>query len=241
MPEGFYAGAYWGPRRETALECAHRAVRFFHLMTPCDPTFAQWYRGGRRPPRGTPGFPVIQDAAEWEQLFLKSVIRTDVGRKVIEDLGFRQSLWNAHKERTRINLHCGGYSPHGGPNSCLFEPPEEGLEHERLWSLPVLTEVLTCIISAWDPDSVMASSSEMVSIFDKKDGAVRIGWLTYLSRRLGRLPPLPAPVRIESVGEQGWLLTLSPEPMSANNPEHVAHTARVRELLDRAGLIQPKA
>jgi hypothetical protein len=31
---------------------------------------------------------------------------------------------------------------------------------------------------------------------------------------------------------------LSPEPMTANNPEHVAFTARVRELLDRAGLIQ---
>ncbi|MFY0526447.1 Imm52 family immunity protein [Archangium gephyra] len=62
--------------------------------------------------------------------------------------------------------------------------------------------------------------------------------LTYLSRRLGSLPPLPAPVRIEPVGTLGWLLVLSPEPMTASNPEHVAFTARVRELLDRAGLIE---
>jgi hypothetical protein len=67
---------------------------------------------------------------------------------------------------------------------------------------------------------------------------VRVGWLTYLSRRLGTLPPLPAPVRIEPVGALGWLLVLSPEPMTASNPEHVAFTARVRELLDRAGLIE---
>ncbi|HZI04934.1 MAG TPA: Imm52 family immunity protein, partial [Archangium sp.] len=66
----------------------------------------------------------------------------------------------------------------------------------------------------------------------------RVGWLTYLSRRLGTLPPLPAPVRIEPVGKLGWLLVLSPEPMTASNPEHVAFTARIRELLDRAGLIE---
>jgi hypothetical protein len=54
---------------------------------------------------------------------------------------------------------------------------------------------------------------------------------------LGTVPPLPAPVRIEPVGELGWLLVLSPERMTASNPEHVAFTARVRELLDRAGLI----
>jgi hypothetical protein len=71
---------------------------------------------------------------------------------------------------------------------------------------------------------------------------VRVGWLTYLSRRLGTLPPLPAPVRIEPVGALGWLLVLSPEPMTTSNPEHVAFTRRVRELLDRVGLIaRPKA
>ena len=58
------------------------------------------------------------------------------------------------------------------------------------------------------------------------------------SRRMGTVQPLPAPVRIEPVGTLGWLLVLSPEPMSASNPEHVAFTARVRELLDRAGLIE---
>jgi hypothetical protein len=38
--------------------------------------------------------------------------------------------------------------------------------------------------------------------------------------------------------ELGWLLVLSPEPMTASNPEHVALTARVRERLDRADLIE---
>jgi hypothetical protein len=92
--------------------------------------------------------------------------------------------------------------------------------------------------TAWDPDFAMVSSTEMVRLVQKRKWEVRVGWLTYLSRRLGRLPPLPAPVRIEPVGTIGWLLHLSPEPMTASNPEHVAFTTRVRELLDRAGLIE---
>ncbi len=92
--------------------------------------------------------------------------------------------------------------------------------------------------TAWDPDFAMATSAEMVDLVEKGRFEVRVGWLTYLSRRRGKLPPLPAPVRIEPVGTLGWLLVLSPEPMTASNPEHVAFTTRVRELLDRAGLIE---
>ena len=62
-----------------------------------------------------------------------------------------------------------------------------------------------------------------------------MGWVTYLSRRLGRVPPLPAPVRIEPVEDKGTLIILTPERFTASNPEHVALAERVRELLDRAG------
>jgi hypothetical protein len=174
---------------------------------------------------------------EWEQLFLRGMLRGDVGRKVIEEFGFREYVWNAKKERTRLEFRCGAYSL-GGVNSCLLDPPDKGPVRERILSAPVLAEVLTSMATAWDPDFAMASSTEMVRLMEKDRFEVRVGWLTYLSRRLGTVPPLPAPVRIEPVGTLGWLLVLSPEPMTAHNPEHVAFTARVRELLDRAGLIE---
>ncbi len=119
-----------------------------------------------------------------------------------------------------------------------LEPARAGTVRERLLRAPVLAEVLTSMATAWDPDFAMASSSEMVDLVEKRKREVRVGWLTYLSRRLGTLPPLPAPVRIEPVGALGWLLILSPEPMTASNPEHVAFTERVRALLDQAGLIE---
>ncbi|HEX5747094.1 MAG TPA: Imm52 family immunity protein, partial [Archangium sp.] len=219
MQEDFYAGAYWGPRKETALECARRAELFFHMLARCDPAFAQWYRAGRGFPRELPGWPVRPEMKELEAFFLKGGNRTDVGKEVIEELGFHQMVWNAKKDAIHVHLNCGEYSPWGG-NSCLFAPLCKSTVWERLVRSPVLAEVLTSAVTAWDPDYAMASSTEMVRLIKKRKREVRVGWLTYLSRRLGKLPPLPAPVRIEPVGKLGWLLVLSPEPMTASNPEH---------------------
>ena len=235
--ERYYVGAYWGPRKETALECARRAELFFHMLARCDPSFTQWYRAGRGFPRELPGWPVHPEAEEWEKFLLKGRLRNDVDKGVIEDMGFRARVWNAKKEATHVSLYCGDYSP-CGHNSCLLESLSlKGLQ-ERLLRAPLLAEVLTSMATAWDPDFAMASSTEMVDLVEKRGFEVRVGWLTYLSRRLGKLPPLPAPVRIEPVGTLGWLLVLSPERMTVSNPEHVAFTACIRELLDRAGLIE---
>jgi hypothetical protein len=238
MQEKYSVRAYWGARNETALECARRAEVFFHLLARCDPSFARWYRAGRGFPRELPGFPVHSELKELEEFFLRGRVRTGRRRSVVvEDLGFLQIVWNAKKEQTRLHFSCGAYSPWGPGNNCLLHPPTQGEVTERLLRAPVLAEVLTCMATAWDPDYAVATSDEMRERVEKGVGEVEVGWLTYLSRRLGTVPPLPAPVRIEPVGTLGWLLTLSPERMTASNPEHVAFTVRVRELLDRAGLI----
>jgi hypothetical protein len=238
MQDKYYVGAYWGPRKETALECARRAELFFHMLARCDPSFAQWYRAGRGFPRELPGWPVRPEVEELEGFFLKGRHRSVLDKEVMEDVGFGQMVWNAKKEPIYLDLSCGKYSPWGGPNFCLLKPHRQGAVWERLLRNAVLKEVLTTMATAWDPDFAMASSTEMVDLVEKSELEVRVGWLTYLSRRRGTLPPLPAPVRIEPVGKLGWLLVLSPEPMTASNPEHVAFTTRVRELLDRAGLIE---
>ena len=101
--------------------------------------------------------------------------------------------------------------------------------------------MLRAIATAWDPDWGVAISNVHRDIIEKKCPNVLVGWVTYLSRRLGRVPSLPAPVRIEPVGELGTLITLTPERFTASNPEHLELAERVRELLDRAGLLQRPA
>jgi hypothetical protein len=221
VEERYYAGAYWGPRRETAAECARRAELFFHMLA-----------------RELPGYPVHPEVKELEELFLRGRNRTDFGKRVIEELGSSFSVWNAKKGSSDIHFHCGAWSPHTS-NVCVLSPPSEGAISERLHSAPVLAEVLTCMVKAWDPDFAVATSHPMGRLVRKHEREVDVGWLTYLSRRLGRVPPLPAPVRMERVGTLGMLLVLTPERMTASNPEHVALATRVLELLARAGLLHP--
>ncbi|HLL83109.1 MAG TPA: Imm52 family immunity protein, partial [Longimicrobium sp.] len=65
-----------------------------------------------------------------------------------------------------------------------------------------------------------------------------VGWLMYFSREQGVVPPLPAPVRIEPVGDKGTLVILTPERLTAANPEHVELGRQVRRLLSKAGLLE---
>nr|WP_255662352.1 immunity 52 family protein [Myxococcus sp. RHSTA-1-4] len=93
---------------------------------------------------------------------------------------------------------------------------------------------------AWEPDWAMATSRDHRDLLSGEgDTGTFVGWVTYLSRRRGVVPPLPAPARIEPVEERGTLVVLTPERITASNPAHVALGKRVHELLDRAGLMQP--
>jgi hypothetical protein len=247
MMETYYAGVYWGVRKETAMECAQRARNFFEALSTCDPSFGQWYTIAKRKAdkdraRGLPGLPVdTSDVAQLEALFQRGRNRTDVGRKVIEELGFGLMAWNSKKGETLLQINCGTYSPHS-TNVCKADLPSEGPSAERLLDAPALARVLTTMARGWDPDYGVATSHEVTQLLPRTPlHEADVGWVMYFSRRRGRVPPLPAPVRIEPVGTEGTLVTLTPERFTAANPEHVALALRVRELLGRAGLLQPPA
>ena len=126
MLEWYDASVYWGGKPETPAGCAEHALQFFQELSQMDPSWGQWYRAGRRL-RGAPGIPVnVDDRRELEELFRHGRNRTDVGKKVIEDLGYYLHVWTAtRKERTRVNIHCGVYTPFSC-NSCDVELPAEG-------------------------------------------------------------------------------------------------------------------
>jgi hypothetical protein len=54
----------------------------------------------------------------------------------------------------------------------------------------------------------------------------------------GKVPALPAPVRVESVGGKGTLIILTPERLSPSNPEHLSLAWRVQKLLEERGLLK---
>ncbi|MCE9672099.1 immunity 52 family protein [Myxococcus stipitatus] len=159
-----------------------------------------------------------------------------------EDLGYRISGWNGALEESdacSFDAAVGIYSE-WVKNFWLFELPIRGASSERVVTARVLSGLLRCMATALEPDWGVAMSHAHRDVADPNGRATaQVGWVTYLSHRLGVEPPLPAPVRIEKVEEKGTLIVLTPERFTASNPDHVALAERVRELLDQVGLLKP--
>ena len=237
--ETYYAGAYWGPRKESAEECAQRAANFLTLLAPADSFLAQWYKPARRrkDARKHPLMP--PDLLTLTELFRRGVNR-EKGGPIFEDLGF--TFWFDNGGPTRdcaaLRIKCGDYS--GGSNYCVLTLPTYGPNADRVLTAAVLTHVVRSMALAWEPDWAMATSRNHRDILSEEgDTGTFVGWVTYLSRRRGVVPPLPAPARIELVEDRGTLVVLTPERLTASNPAHVELGQRVRDLLDRARLMQP--
>jgi len=232
MSDDFHAGGYWPGRKESAEECARRAERFFHLLSQCDPIYARWFEQANSLKKALQ----LQFEPSYETL-----LRLFKSKKYNEGaLGFYFSAWTGHTENGHggvVSLRCGSaFGP--TPNSCLVDLPYAGPEEQRVLTAPVLTQMMRAMVLAWEPDWGSVISSAYQDLRKNPVGHPRTGWLMYLSRRRGEVPPLPAPVRVEPVEDKGSLIVLTPERFTASNPEHVALADQVRALLDQAGLLK---
>nr|WP_281404455.1 immunity 52 family protein [Pyxidicoccus fallax] len=163
------------------------------------------------------------------------------GGPVFEDLGFRISTDNGGPsgDCAVLRIKCGDYCG-ASRNSCVLDLPHQGLNAERVLSVPVLTQVVRSMAVAWEPDWAVATSCDHRDLLSEAgDTRDDVGWVMYVSRQRGPVPPLPAPVWIAPVEDLGTLVVLTPERLTASNSAHVELGRRVFNLLDRAGLLQP--
>ncbi len=236
MSETYYIGGYWGARREDAESCARRIAALVQALAPVDPLFVSWFKTAKSLKESLKR-PLEFELASLSKYVQRNIMRDD-RRKPMEDLGFTVWLWNGDRggNDAWLQMSCGVASERVS-NSCVLRAPFEGPGAERVLTTAFQVQALRAIVTAWDPDWGVGMSRDHRDIIGPRCPHVLVGWVTYLSRRLGRVPPLPAPVRIEPLEDKGTLVILTPERFTASNPEHVALAERVRELLDRAGLL----
>jgi len=239
-PETYYAGGYWGPRKESPEECARRTAVFLNLLATCDPFLARWYRTAKarkdlnKYPLTPPDLSILTEA-------IRQGVNREDGGPAFEDLGFGFECHNGGSSRAYafVRIFCGAYSK-AVSNSCVLSTLKPGADADRVLSVPVLEGVVRSMVQAWEPDWAVATSSNHRDLISEKGRAgTFVGWVTYLSRQRGVVPPLPAPVRIEKVEDKGTLIILTPERLTADNPEHLELARHVGELLGRAGLMRP--
>ncbi|WP_254614634.1 immunity 52 family protein [Myxococcus sp. CA056] len=235
MMETYYAATYWRARKESPDECASRVVALLESIAGVEASFASWFRQSKAR-KDALKKPVTPNQDELAKVLERTKDRYH------EDLGYRISGWNGASEDSdacSFDAAVGIYSEWVN-NFWLFELPIHGASAERILTAQTLSGLLRSMATALDPDWGVAMSHAHREIADPTGRAnVQIGWVTYFAQRLGVVPPLPSPVRIEPVEDKGTLVILTPERFTASNPEHVALAERVRELLDRAGLLKP--
>jgi hypothetical protein len=234
--ETYYAGAYWGPRKESPRECARRLEVLLTRLAQEEQSFTRWFQQGKSR-KDAQTRPIEPQPTALEEFIRRGKDRT------FDDLGFSVAGWNGasdEEDACGFLIACGGDSEWVN-NRCVFTLPGRGPNADRVLTTPVLGGLVRSMALAWEPDWGVAMSEPHRDLVKpgRAKGAPYVGWVTYLARHRGTVPPLPAPVRVEQVEDLGSLIILTPERFTASHPEHIALAHRVRELLEGAGLLQP--
>ena len=233
MRATYYAGICWGGRKDSAEECARRAEAYFHLLSRCDPIYTRWFEQANSRKKALQL--QFEPTADTFLRFFKRRTYQE-GRD-----GFMLWVWTGHEEGHGglATMRCGSAAEFV-PNNCLLYLPSEEPEEERVLQVDVLAQVLRAMVLAWEPDWGFITSGDFRdSLSPQGIAGTFVGWWTYVSRGRGEVPPLPEPVRVQPVEDKGTLILLTPERLTASNPEHLALGQRVQEVLRAKGLLEP--
>ena len=233
MNEDYFVGAYWGCRPESAEQCARRAETFFRLMAASHPDYARWFEQAKSTKKALQ----LQFEPSYDtfvRFFGKK--KYQFGRD-----GFLFVTWTGHVKQDQggmVMIRCGAKAE-AVPNSVVLYFPSEEPGKERLLTVPVLTGIMRAMALAWEPDWAIATTNDLRKHVSRQGEAdTFVGWLTYVTRQWGEVPPLPEPVRVEPVEDKGSLIILTPERLTATNPEHLILGHRVQQRLEECGLIR---
>lgn len=97
---------------------------------------------------------------------------------------------------------------------------------------------MRALVLAWDPDwGVIVADAVLDHMDPRSPAGTYMGWLTYITRRWGQVPPLPEVWSIEPIEDKGSLVVLTQEPLGTA-PEHLELGRRVQQQLSAQGLLR---
>ncbi len=232
MNSRHFLGAYWPSRRESIVECADRLAKFLSALADCDPDLATWYeQGGSR--KGASALKAsIEDNDYLLNLLNRGRSKRDVGRDVIEELGFRVGLWNGvngDREAT-LSITCGIYWD--GPN------PNAGLSNSVVLQLPKslgalseaknMARVLTVVAEAWEPTWAGVLSRAAMRARHFNPALPFVDWMAYVPSEIDQVPSPSTVLRLAGLGS---IVVVQTTPPSTDNPDELTRIRRIDEIL----------
>jgi hypothetical protein len=186
--ETHFAAAYWGPRKEPVKACAWRARTFLTVISEVSELFQRWRAQGRSLAEAARATPIDLSTDALAELFMKGRNRLDVGGDVIEDLGFRISVWNGRandQEAASLSIKCGLYSTVGLSNAVVLNLPKQF----DTQSQDLSCALIRALVPAWEPDWAIVSSQSARSL--------RSGHSPFLDKALYLASKVPPPVDLK--------------------------------------------
>jgi len=241
--ETFYLGAYWGDREEDLDSCAVRLTNFLKGLRDCDEIFHRWFKTGwSRKEALANEMPVEFDKLR-ELLDKEGKHRTDIGSRVMEDLGFSVCLWNGRDPNNGavgLSVSCGSYAGHPGiMNSCVINLPNEGSVVERVISSVVLEKMLCITARCWEPNCGLVTGDTLRDMFEVAERTPYYAWVFFLSKRRGEVPKLPEPSRKKVLDGLGTIVVVTDDRFDTKRKEHIKAVKRVYRILKKAKLLEP--
>lgn len=204
----FILGAYWGARCDGIEESAENARRLFSELAECDPRLAQWFKKGRSRKEALKRPVDSLNPRQLKELLLKGRVRRDLGRDVIEELGFGLSLWNGERDyndEATVSIRCGIYIERL-QNSVVIELPCRCPNSGWREKAPSL---LALVARLWRPEWAGIMSTGAMSEQRLGPGQPVVDWMVYVPRSIGAVP---LPARIETVNDLGSIVIVQPDP-----------------------------
>lgn len=161
-----FAGAYWGPRRESKESAAGRLAGFFReLATRCEGrAFAKWDRLAKSRAAGLRA-PIETDPASLA-MHLKGNY-TDFDRKLIEDIGYTFGAWNGGE--LSILAAIGSWNKLV-TNSVVLDFDTNTVRPDAY------RPIMEALVRAFDPENAVITSSELIR---DRPRPWEVGLLTY--------------------------------------------------------------
>lgn len=224
----FMLGAYWDARPDNLEQCTENAGKSFARLAEIDPLLARWYELGRSRKDALKRRVDTSDMQSLRNLLLKGRNRYDIGREVIEDLGFSLSLWNGAGEEAAeasVRIHCGCYSEYVG-NNVLIDLP---FKAESLRWVKNASSLLALVAETWRPKWAGIMSTKAMKDRDFDGDYPFVDWMVYVPRAV---KAVSLPSRIEVLKGLGSIVVVQPDPPVGDNAEELALIRRVQRVLD---------
>ncbi len=239
--------AFWNSQRLTVEDCAERFRSFVNELPSIDPIYETWLR---MPPSKKHYCSVPISLDEARLLVEKGRLRDVAAERYSQEGGYHLGGRNVGPHprndvgpsdamtEVRAGLYCPDLSR---CNFVVMHLSRVRLTTGRSWRASEIRRLMRLVLRIWSPREIgvdggqhhyMVAKAEFINSIGQTKMRVlvpRVGWLTYLPADLAAKARLPAAVDVERVDDGGVIITISEEPLSVDNPDHMLRIRAVEQ------------